>query len=157
MKSVTSRPHSRTARTRSNLSALTIWTRPARNYEKRQRTASCSFNVEVQPPPRLGLTRFVAFGDSITLGEDGNSTLAVYSLRHFLGLDYPTIILTGREYPTVLRNLLSVRYSTQSPLVVIAGKSGEHAGDSTTLTRFTDIVASRTYEVVLLMEGTNDI
>lgn len=125
--------------------------------DARQRTASCSFNVVVQPPPRVSLTRFVAFGDSITRGEDGNTTLTSFDLSHFLRLDYPTIILLGREYPTVLQQLLATRYTTQSMLVVNAGNSGERAGDSTTFSRFTAISSSRAYDVVLLMEGTNDI
>lgn len=32
-------------------------------------TASCSFNVMVTIPPKIGATAFVAFGDSITAGE----------------------------------------------------------------------------------------
>lgn len=124
--------------------------------DARQRAASCSFNVVVQPPPRLTLTRFVAFGDSITLGEDGNTTLK-YALDHFLRLDYPSFILFGREYPTVLQNLLSARYSTQQVVTVNAGRGAEKAGTSDAFARFAGVVGSRAYDVVLLMEGTNDI
>src|SRR5262245_52502062 len=34
--------------------------------DARQRTASCSFTVTVTAPPRIMVTRFVAFGDSMT-------------------------------------------------------------------------------------------
>jgi hypothetical protein len=108
--------------------------------DARQRTASCSFNVAVQPPPRLNLTRFVAFGDSLTAGEDGNSTLTA-RLGDFLGLHYPTIILRGREYPTVLQQLLAARFTTQQVLVVNAGNPGELAGGSATFSRFTSITS----------------
>jgi lysophospholipase L1-like esterase len=73
------------------------------------------------------------------------------------GLSFPTVILGGREYPTVLLQLLSARYTTQQIVVVNAGVRGEKAGDSATLARFTSIASSRVYEVILLMEGTNDI
>lgn len=124
--------------------------------DARQRSASCSFNIVVQPPPRLSLTRFVAFGDSITLGEDGTTTLNL-PLADLLQLDHPMVILTGREYPRVLGQLLSARYSTQQPLVVNAGERAERAGATTTLARFSQITASRAYDVILIMEGTNDI
>ncbi len=124
--------------------------------DARQRSAACSFNVVVQPPPRLNLTRFVAFGDSLTAGEDGTSTLSA-RLGDVLGLDYPTVILRGREYPTVLQQLLSARFTTQPILVVNAGNPGEFAGGAGTFSRFTGITSSRQYEVVLIMEGTNDI
>lgn len=130
--------------------------------DARQRSASCSFNVVVQAPARINLTRFVAFGDSLTAGEDGNSTLTA-ALNRSLGFEYPTVILRGREYPTVLAQLLAARYSTQQLLIVNAGSPGESVGGNTTcsancvLSRFTAISSSRAYDVILLMEGTNDI
>ncbi|MGE3512813.1 MAG: SGNH/GDSL hydrolase family protein [Vicinamibacterales bacterium] len=99
----------------------------------------------------------MAFGDSITLGEDGTTTLGAFDLAHFLRPDYPTIVLVGREYPTVLRGLLAARYTTQQLTMVNAGRQAERLSDPDTLRRFTDVVASRAYDVVLLMEGTNDI
>jgi lysophospholipase L1-like esterase len=125
--------------------------------DARQRTSSCAFNIVVQPPPRLMLTRFLAFGDSITAGEDGNTTLTSFSLEHFLRVYYPTFILRGREYPTVLQGLLAARYTTQQPTVDNRGVSGEYAAAATTLTRFVERVASRSYDAALLMEGANDI
>lgn len=127
--------------------------------DARQRTSSCTFNVIVQPPPRLSLTRFVAFGDSLTKGEDGNATLAAAGA----GLTYPTIVLRGREYPTVLQQLLAARFSSQSLVMVNAGCAGElAAGDSPcssqgTFARFSAIASTRQYDAVLIMEGTNDI
>lgn len=123
----------------------------------RQRSTSCSFSVVVQPPPRVRLTRFLAFGDSITAGEDGNTTLTSLSLEQSLRLNYPTVILSGRDYPTVLQGLLAARYTTQQPTVTNRGVSGEFAAATATLSRFTGLVASRSYDAVLLMEGANDI
>ena len=48
--------------------------------DARQRTASCSLTVTVTEPPLISLTRFAAFGDSITAGEDG--TFAVTNQRN---------------------------------------------------------------------------
>src|SRR6202008_3640714 len=56
--------------------------------DSRQRTDKCDFAVVVQAPARISLTRFVAFGDSITLGEDGNTTSIVPML-------HPLVVLTG--------------------------------------------------------------
>ncbi|MGE3512815.1 MAG: HYR domain-containing protein, partial [Vicinamibacterales bacterium] len=56
--------------------------------DARQRVASCSFSVTVEQPPRLSVTRFVAFGDSMTWGEDGSAfTVAPFDLS----VDRPTV------------------------------------------------------------------
>lgn len=118
--------------------------------DARQRTDTCSFSVVLQMPARIGATRFMAFGDSITLGHDGNPlTLDAFT--------YPTVILVGREYPTVLQQGLAARYSTQSIQVDNFGSGGEMAGSSAAVARFTNLVSTRSYEVALIMEGTNDM
>jgi len=124
--------------------------------DARQRSTSCSFNVVVQWPPRLDLTRFIAFGDSITRGENGDTTLK-FALENPLNLHYPRFVLVGREYPTVLLNLLTDRYRTQQITVTNRGVLGERAGAPQTLADFIAVVSSRSFDVVLLMEGTNDI
>lgn len=121
-----------------------------------RRTSTCTFNVVVQQPPRISVTRFTAFGDSITWGEDGALTLT-NAMRDFLGLGIQTVRLTGREYPTVLQQLLSARYTTQAITVGNQGLPSEKAADSSTLSRFSAIVGSGQFDAVLLMEGTNDI
>lgn len=121
-----------------------------------RRTSTCTFNVVVQQPPRISATRFVAFGDSITWGEDGALTLTA-TLREFLGLGHQPLRLTGREYPTVLQQSLASRYTSQTPTVANQGVPGEKAADATTLARFSAIAGSGQFEAVLLMEGTNDI
>lgn len=123
--------------------------------DTRSRTSTCSFAVTVQAPPRVGLTRFVAFGDSVTWGEDG--VTLTFDARGLPSLIGPTARLVGRDYPVVLQQLLASRYTTQSLSVSNVGNPGEKAADSATVRRFTDVVASRQFDVVLLMEGTNDI
>jgi lysophospholipase L1-like esterase len=124
--------------------------------DTRQRTSSCAFPIQVQTPARIALTKFMAFGDSITRGEDGNQTLRS-SPNYPPGLSFPSVFLIGREYPTVLQQLLSARYSTQQFIMLNAGEPQERAGDPAALSRFTSLAMSRVYEVALLMEGSNDI
>ena len=104
-------------------------------------SAACSFTVMVKSTPRLTSTKFVAFGDSLTEG--------VVSLAPtLLSLDLPA------SYPTALRGLLRAQYPSQTITVVNAG-AGEFASE--TAWRFGPTLAANTPEVVLLMEGTNDL
>lgn len=119
--------------------------------DSRQRTDTCSFNVSVLAPPKISVTRFVAFGDSITWGENGVSALA--------GVDSPIRprFQVPRTYPTVLYQSLATRYTTQGILVSNQGNPGEYAIDSGTQARFSNLVRSGSFDVVLLMEGSNDL
>jgi lysophospholipase L1-like esterase len=55
----------------------------------------------------------------------------------------------------VLQQELRVRYTLQAPSVDNAGKPGEAAMDSTTVNRFSTVLSG--HDVVLLMEGSNDV
>jgi lysophospholipase L1-like esterase len=141
------------------------------------RTASCSFTVTVTlPPPRLGVTTILAFGDSITEGEV--PVIGEFSIR-------PQFVEPDKSYPADLTTLLAQRYATQgasrldaftvgagntticttdpprpmsSGIVVInAGCLGERAEDATTLARLNDKIATYHPDVVLLLEGVNDL
>lgn len=118
-----------------------------------QRVASCLLTVTVVAPPVIQLTRFVAFGDSITAGEDGTATQTV----GLSGLN--PVILFGREYPTVLQTSLRARYTTQTGSLAVtnAGLPGEMVGAPDTLTRFTRDVLRSSAQSLLLMEGANDL
>ena len=106
-------------------------------------SAACSFTVTVRPPPRLTYSRYMAFGDSLTEGVISISGTA-------LAVDLPG------SYPTVLRNLLRARYPMAPPTVINAGSAGELAsGDG--IRRFGSTLTAHQPEVVLLMEGTNDL
>lgn len=119
--------------------------------DSRQRTNSCNFSVVVQQAPRLTVTRFVAFGDSVTWGENG--ALAAFDI----GNVFRPRFQVPRTYPTVLYQLLAARYIGQPILVSNQGAPGEHARDSETFARFSNIVRSGGFDVVLLMEGSNDL
>ena len=122
-----------------------------------QRSDSCSFIVTVLTPPRLSTTSFLAFGDSITAGEDGqNSTAPSQSMMS--SRFHPSVLFPfGLRYPTELQALLASRYRTQSATVDNQGSPGEAASDPATVRRFTALTSSRRYSVALIMEGTNDL
>jgi lysophospholipase L1-like esterase len=95
------------------------------------------------PPPTLRLTKFVAFGDSLTEGVISPA---------------PTLLLTldaSQAYPALLQGLLVQRYTKQTPTVVNRGKAGEQAVDGQS--RFIDVLRGDSPEVVLLLEGYNDL
>jgi lysophospholipase L1-like esterase len=72
-------------------------------------------------------------------------------------LSVPSVISLSAAYPTVLQQQLAARYTAQMMVVANAGLPGEEAGKADTFTRFAQVVGTRTYESVLLMEGSNDI
>lgn len=109
------------------------------------RSATCSFIVTVAAPPRLRLTRFMAFGDSLTAGQ---SVIP--------GTDDVELISNpDLAYPAVLARLLQARYTTQSITVVNRGKPAEQAERA--LGRFVDDFLANSPEAVILWEGVNDI
>jgi lysophospholipase L1-like esterase len=124
--------------------------------DARQRTNACTFNVVVVRPPRLQVTRFAAFGDSITWGEDGQASRA-FSLASTDDDRFRPRFQLAENYPTVLARLLGARYVTQSPTVANAGLSAEFASALETRRRFSDLVNSGSVDAVLLMEGSNDL
>ncbi len=106
--------------------------------------------VEPPPPPpptpTLGITRILAFGDSMTYG----TTQPIYS---------PTLLTAGLpvSYPFKLQTLLGDQYTAQTIVTLNAGKPGEFATDSRTQSRFRDALAEGEPELVVLMEGANDL
>ena len=122
-----------------------------------QRSDACSFLVTVLNPPKLATTSFLAFGDSITAGEDGqnsvSSSASIMSSRFHPFVLFPQ----AQRYPQELQQSLAGRYKTQSPTVDNQGNPGEAASDPATLRRFSSLTSSRRYSVVLIMEGSNDL
>jgi lysophospholipase L1-like esterase len=107
------------------------------------RTGSCSFSVTVAGPPRLRGTRIMAFGDSLTVGAT------------ILSNDpYDVVHPPETAYPTVLRQLLSARYTDQTISVFNRGLPGEQALRA--LPRFISTFAADAPDVVVLQEGYND-
>ena len=117
------------------------------------RTASCAFPVTVTRIPSISKTRFLAFGDSITGGE---VTVPVSSGRGF-GTSFKLIQVPSAAYPTVLGISLTGRYQAQENSIAVAnyGLGGEKA--ITARDRFFAALNTVRPDVVLLMEGTNDI
>jgi len=100
--------------------------------------------------PRLQVTNLIAFGDSITYGEDGrNSSTDPLSVRPLVQVESP--------YPTVLLYELQARYVAQILTVRNDGQPGEAAGNMATAQRFHADVVVGGYQCVLLMEGANDL
>ncbi|MGH9386185.1 MAG: HYR domain-containing protein, partial [Vicinamibacterales bacterium] len=65
------------------------------------RTATCSFQVTVTPSPKIALTRFMAFGDSITAGEVTAPIGGVGPAGEFPL--FRQIVVPSASYPTVLQ------------------------------------------------------
>jgi len=103
-------------------------------------TAFCSFSITVHPPPRMAATRFVAFGDSLTFGVDAPPLRTVG----------PTF-----AYPEQLRQRLASQFRDQSFTVDNEGLPGEYAQEASR--RLITVLQSRRPDVLLLMEGTNDL
>ena len=107
--------------------------------------ATCSFNVTLTPR-LLQVSKFMAFGDSMTEGENG---IRPGALRR------PAEILPGAPYPTQLSSMLSHEYPTQTFQVVNKGISGRFAQDGAKdLPR--DLAAERP-EALLLLDGYNNL
>jgi lysophospholipase L1-like esterase len=143
-----------------------------------RRTATCAFTVSVLPAtPRLAVTTILAFGDSITEGEV--PVAGQFSLL-------PQFVEKTSAYPAILTTLLAQRYTGQgasrvdaftvgagdtnddcnvdppapitSGIVVInAGCLGEPAENATTVARLNDKITFYHPDVVLLLEGVNDL
>jgi lysophospholipase L1-like esterase len=122
----------------------------------RQRTDSCTFTVTITLPPKLTVTRFLAFGDSITWGEDGSSaTLQPFGARAPIR---PAVQLPAADtYPGALQADLRGRYTLQSPTVTNGGKPLESVTDPGTFPRFVSFTSSGLVDAALIMEGANDI
>jgi lysophospholipase L1-like esterase len=119
------------------------------------RTGSCSFNVTVNRTPQLTVTKFLAFGDSITAGE---VTIPIAGVSREGFPNFILRVVPSASYPTVLQGLLSARYTAQTGIAVInEGLSGEKALASSTQTRFAQAVSAARPDVVLIMHGYNDI
>jgi lysophospholipase L1-like esterase len=99
------------------------------------------------PAPRLGVTRILAFGDSMTEGVASPPLTTVWYFRLDAGLP--------RSYPFKLQALLTARYRDQTIEVFNAGLAGQRAADD--FDRFNRALSDARPNVVLLIEGANDL
>jgi lysophospholipase L1-like esterase len=114
-----------------------------------RRTDFCTFGITVTSPPRVSLTSFVAFGDSITAGEiitEGDR----FGFRTLL-VDF------ARSYPTDLLNDLAGYYTAQAQSIFVSnqGFSGETTAQG--VGRLSRVLGAARYQALLLMEGANDL
>ncbi|MEO7191069.1 MAG: SGNH/GDSL hydrolase family protein [Vicinamibacterales bacterium] len=127
------------------------------------RKAQCVFHVNVTQLRMLIGTRFLAYGDSLTEGE---ITAFVSNVRN---------VDPVNNYPTILQSLLQARYKKQTVTVINKGLGGERAScslDAVELKkwggllcsdpnnseqRLVDEIRRTNPDVLLLMEGTNDV
>ena len=103
--------------------------------------ASCSFAVSVLPTRKISKVRFLAFGDSLTAGVTSAPVAP--------------ILEPSKSYPFKLEQMLSEWYLTQTITVANAGLSGEYATEG--VSRIGSQIDGVRPEVVLIMEGTNDL
>jgi len=106
------------------------------------RQATCTFVVALRHR-QLPFTRYLAFGDSITAGENGRPD------------GFGTFIDIANAYPTFLQQYFTERIPAQPIVVINQGKPGEKAADSDQ--RLKDQMARTRAEVLLLLEGINDL
>ncbi len=140
--------------TPANGTAFVIGTTPVQCtlVDAAAQNASCSFTVQVQSPPKLTVRTFLAFGDSLTLGKTSASVTLLLN-------DVPD------SYPTKLQQLLRSRYQTQNPAPTVLndGVDGERVIGGSFFSplggteRFPQSLAANPSDVVLLMEGSNDL
>jgi lysophospholipase L1-like esterase len=118
------------------------------------RTGECSFNVIIAKLAQLARVRYLAFGDSLTAGE---VTFPVGSLSPGMALVSKQVVVPSAAYPTILARTLQGRYASQAESIVVAnyGLGGEKA--AVARDRFFQALNIVRPEVVLLMEGYNDI
>jgi lysophospholipase L1-like esterase len=109
------------------------------------RQAFCTFTVTLVPAA-IGVEKFVAFGDSVTEGENGIASRGYRTLF----IDLPN------SYPTLLQNMLRERYPAQNQIEVInEGLGGERATES--LPRLASALDRHRPQVLLLLNGYNDL
>ncbi len=113
------------------------------------RTASCAFEVEVKRARRLSVTRFLAFGDSITEGflREPPSFGEV--------LVFPQLVIEKETYPYKLQKRLEETYPQQEFTVVNDGVGGETTAEGRA--RFVESLTRANPDVVLLIMGYNKI
>jgi len=131
--------------------------------DAKKQTASCGFPVNVVKVPRISVTRFMAFGDSMTEG-----LLQPCPARSLLPHDLRTVLddmqalrtirppqYSAVSYPVKLQSMLALRYAAQPLTVINEGSGGETAAVGAT--QFAGVLNQDQPQAVLLQEGINDI
>ncbi len=112
-----------------------------------RRQASCSFQVSLTSIQSRAST-FLAFGDSVTEGENGLEGPRPAGFR-------PEWIDIDHAYPTVLQGMLKSEFPTQNIRVINEGLGGERASEGAA--RLPGALNRHRPDSVLLLEGYNDL
>ena len=106
------------------------------------RQATCSFSVTVRHR-ELAISTVVAFGDSMTEGQNGQT------------INFVRVVDIPNAYPTILQEFFTTRIPSQQITVLNEGKGGERVTESED--RLKSVVASRRPQVLLFLDGANDM
>lgn len=107
------------------------------------RRAQCAFTVTLTPN-QSSVTKYVAFGDSFTEGQNGR---AIAGRR---------IVDVPNAYPTKLQSLLNLEYPGQSITVGNFGVGGERVEDGVR-SRLPGILSQQRPGALLLLDGYNNL
>ena len=120
--------------------------------DAQKRSSSCTFAVTVFQPvaPHLSVTKFVAFGDSITAGEIPDNTDTSVGFR-------PFIVQPLLAYPHDLQGLLQQRYYAQTQTISVVNSGVSLETTTQGLARLPGVLAAQSPDVLLLLEGVNDL
>jgi lysophospholipase L1-like esterase len=108
------------------------------------RQAQCSFTVTLTPL-LVSVTKYVAFGDSLTEGQNGR-----------VGLRGARVVDVPNAYPTRLQSLLNLEYPGQGITVPNYGRGGEPI-DNVAIGRLQTTLASEKPGALLLLHGYNNL
>ncbi len=111
--------------------------------DAQSRQAACSFSVTLRPVT-LNVRTFVAFGDSVTAGQDGRR------LDIRFGFVDPL-----KAYPALLQSILATDFPDQGAVVVNEGEGGARVKDD--VQRLPIVLQRHQPEVLLLLHGYNDL
>jgi lysophospholipase L1-like esterase len=111
------------------------------------RQASCSFTVKLTAL-QLTATKFLAFGDSMTTGENGRP-LSLEPFRPFID--------EANAYPRLLLEMLRNAFPGQEIAMANAGIGGRRVTDPGEEQRLTEAVLAHRPSAVLLLQGINDV
>jgi lysophospholipase L1-like esterase len=105
------------------------------------RQATCSFTVTVTPL-LIDVKRFIAFGDSITAGENGRAGLNTF-------VDFPNL------YPLKLEGMLNAEYPDQGIVVLNRGYGGDPVERG--VEKLPAVLEADHGDVLLLLDGYNNL
>lgn len=113
------------------------------------RSTTCSFTVAVTKVPQLGVTRILAFGDSLTAGTTSPDPMTL-------------ALVKPDSYPYQLNDLLTARYTDQTIEVINEGCGGEFVAMENSncaggVQRLPVVLNQHKPQVVLIMHGANDL